>query len=70
MNSCKEYDLPTPKIEEKNDFMDIEIVRTQDNLQEIKAEVQPIATDYDRLRPIIGRRKAITAISTGPSSNS
>ncbi|PKD21806.1 ATP-dependent DNA helicase [Salegentibacter salinarum] len=52
INSCKEYGLPAPKINEKNDFMDIEIIRSQDNLQTIKAEVQPIATDYDRLRPI------------------
>ncbi len=52
INSCKEYGLPTPKIEEQNDFMDIEIIRLQDDLQTIKAEVQPIETNYDRLRPI------------------
>ena len=52
MNTCKEYGLPAPKIEEQNDFMDIEIIRSQDNLQTLKAEVQPIAADYDRLRTI------------------
>ncbi|WP_394371825.1 ATP-binding protein [Salegentibacter tibetensis] len=49
INSCKEYGLPTPKIEEQNDFMDIEIIRSQDDLQTIKPEVQPIEADYDRL---------------------
>ena len=52
MNSCKEYGLPTPKIEEQNDFMDIEIVRSQDNLQTIKSKIRPIAADYGRLWPI------------------
>ena len=32
--------------------MDIEIIRSQDNWETIKAEVQSIATEYDRLRPI------------------
>ena len=52
MNSCKEYGLPTPKIEEHNDFMDIEIVRSQDNLQTIKSKIRPITADYGRLWPI------------------
>jgi len=49
MNSCKEYGLPTPKIEEQNDFLDIEIVRSQDNLQTIKSKIRPITADYGRL---------------------
>ena len=60
MNSCKEYGLPTPKLEEQNDFMDIEIVRSQDNLQTIKSKIRPITDDYGQLRPIISSRKAIT----------
>ncbi|MGV8137298.1 MAG: ATP-binding protein [Mangrovibacterium sp.] len=29
INACKEQGLPTPKIEEKNDFFDVEIIRPQ-----------------------------------------
>jgi len=52
VNSCKEYGLPTPKIEEDNDFMDIEIIRSQDHLQTIKAEVRTMNNGYERLRTI------------------
>ena len=49
INTCKEYGLPTPKIEEKNDFMDIEIIRPQESLQ---PEERTITDDYGRLRTI------------------
>ena len=54
INSCKEYGLPTPKIEEKNDFMDIEIIRSQDQLQTINNDYERLRTitnDYERLIP-------------------
>ncbi|MGO2357205.1 ATP-binding protein [Mesonia sp.] len=55
INSCKEYGLPTPKIEEQNDFMDIEIIRSQKSLQtetDANTQKRPIADDYERLRTI------------------
>ena len=52
VNTCKEYGLLIPKIEEKNDFMDIEIIRSQDHLQTIKAEVRTMNNGYERLRTI------------------
>ncbi|WP_217447550.1 ATP-binding protein [Maribellus comscasis] len=39
INACKEQGLPTPKIDEKNDFFDVEIIRS-------------IPTDSDRFRLI------------------
>lgn len=52
INSCKEYGLPTPKIEEQNDFMDIEIIRSQVDLDSKSTEKRTIANDYERLRTI------------------
>lgn len=52
INSCREYGLSTPKIQEKNDFVDIEIIRSQEKLRPIKNDKRPIANDYDRLRTI------------------
>lgn len=49
INSCKEQGLHTPKIEEKNDFFDIEIYRPK---QEKQQEIQPVTNDYERLRTI------------------
>lgn len=63
ISSCKEYGLSTPKIEEQNDFMDIEIIRSQESLQTKKNETQPEATENDRLRTITndyGRLRTIT----------
>lgn len=51
INSCKEYGLASPKIEEQNDFMDIEIIRSQEGLQTEKDENRPIADNYERLIP-------------------
>jgi len=53
MNSCIEFGLPTPKIEEQNDFMDIEIVGSQDNLQTMKSKIRPSTADYRRLRTVM-----------------
>mgnify|MGYP003146826909 CR=1 FL=1 len=52
INSCKEYGLPIPKIEEKNDFMDIEIVRKKEIPINQSTEKRSITTDYERLRTI------------------
>lgn len=52
VNSCKEYDLPTPKIEEENDFMNIEIVRKKETPVNQSTEKRPITDDYGRLRTI------------------
>lgn len=49
INSCIAYGLQTPAIEEKNDFMDIEIFRPRTTAGELP---RPITTDYDRLRTI------------------
>jgi len=38
INACKEQGLPAPKIEEKNDFFDVELIRPR-----------PVTADYDRL---------------------
>lgn len=54
VNSCKEYGLATPEIQEKNDFMDIEIVRRKENSQNETNQNErkrPIADDYGRLAP-------------------
>ena len=64
MNSCKEYGLPTPKIEEQNDFMDIEIVRSQDNLQTIQSKIRPITDDYGRLWTIMDDYGRLWPITT------
>lgn len=53
MNSCKEYGLPTPKIEEQNDFMDIEIVRKKETPVNQSTEKRTITNDYGRLRTIM-----------------
>lgn len=50
INTCKEYGLPTPKIEEKKDFMDIEIIRPQESLQ---PKERTITDDYEQLRTIM-----------------
>lgn len=53
VNSCREYDLATPKIQEKNDFMDIEIVRRKENSQNETNQNErkrTIADENDRLR--------------------
>jgi len=52
INSSKEYGLPIPKIEEKNDFMDIEIVRKKEIPINQSTEKRSITTDYERLRTI------------------
>lgn len=52
INSCKEYGLPIPQIEEQNDFVDIEIVRSQKISQTEKGENGSIMNDYERLRTI------------------
>ena len=52
VNTCKEYSLPTPKIEEENDFMNIEIVRKKEIPVNQSTEKQSITADYGRLRPI------------------
>ncbi len=60
VNTCKEHGLQPPKIEEKNDFFDIELIRpsiTSHNQLEIDAkgkssESKLIANDYERLRTI------------------
>ncbi len=38
INACKEHGLPVPKIEEKNDFFDVELIRPL-----------PVTADYERL---------------------
>jgi len=53
INSCKEYGLARPKIEEQNDFMDIEIIRPQKDLKSKSDGKQTITDDYDRLRSIM-----------------
>ena len=53
VNSCKEYSLPTPEIEEENDFMNIEIVRKKETPVNQSTEKRPITTDYGRLRTIM-----------------
>jgi hypothetical protein len=58
------------KIEEQNDFMYIEIVHKKETPVNQPNAKQSITIDYDRLRPIIRRRKAITTISNGPPPNS
>lgn len=58
------------KKEEKNDFMNIEIVRKKETPVNQPTAKQLITNDCDRLRPIIRRRKAITTISIGPPPNS
>jgi ATP-dependent DNA helicase RecG len=50
INACKEQGLPTPKIEEKNDFFDVEIIRPVPT--NIPLEGEPSANDYERLRTI------------------
>nr|WP_321355598.1 RNA-binding domain-containing protein [uncultured Draconibacterium sp.] len=56
INDCKTYGLHTPKIEEKNDFFDVEIIRpqitTDDKQAESQAELQTVTNDYERLRTI------------------
>jgi len=52
VNSCKEYGLPKPKIEEQNDFMDIEIIRSQEVAPTNINEKRTITNDYERLRTI------------------
>ncbi len=48
VNGCIEHGLQAPKIEEKNDFFDVEIIRPRTIIEEKVS----VATDYDRLRPI------------------
>lgn len=48
INACKEQGLPTPKIEEKNDFFDVEIIRpkpTSSGQSKPTAEGSPAETD-------------------------
>jgi len=56
VNACEKHGLQTPKIAEKNDFFDVEIIRPQ-LVEQIKATEKPsksrkIADDYGRLRTI------------------
>lgn len=51
INACKEQGLPTPKIEEQNDFFNVEIMRPKIESSVTNNE-QSKVTDYDRLRPI------------------
>jgi len=46
---CKANGLQEPRIEEQNDFVDVELYRMQNVKQD---EHRKTATDYDRLRPI------------------
>lgn len=60
INSCKEYGLASPKIEEQNDFMDIEIIRSQEDLPTKKTENErkrTIANDCGRLT--LGKQKIL-----------
>lgn len=52
VDACKSHGLPSPKIEEKNDFFDIEITRLQTKTDDKVPNKDTITTDYDRLRPI------------------
>ncbi|MDN6290685.1 MAG: helix-turn-helix domain-containing protein [Tetragenococcus koreensis] len=53
INSCKEYGLPTPKIEEQNDFMDIEIIRSQEELE--KKRVRKTSEAVGNRREAVGK---------------
>ncbi|MGO3691084.1 MAG: RNA-binding domain-containing protein [Psychroflexus halocasei] len=53
INSCKEYGLPTPKIEEQNDFMDIEIIRSQEELE--KKRVRKTSEAVGNRRKAVGK---------------
>lgn len=46
------HSLPTPKIQEQNDFIDIEIIRPEVGLNTINTEIRTITNDYERLRTI------------------
>ena len=48
-SACKEANIKEPIIEEKGDFVDVEISRPQNTKTD---DNQSFATDYDRLRPI------------------
>lgn len=60
INACKEYGLKTPKIEEKNDFFDVEIIRPiptdsdqlKSNLTDKPSGKESLTNDYERLRTI------------------
>lgn len=53
INSCKEYGLPTPKIEEQNDFMDIEIIRSQEEFE--KKRVRKTSEAVGSRRETVGK---------------
>ncbi|MBN2747483.1 MAG: hypothetical protein JXR34_12215, partial [Bacteroidales bacterium] len=59
INACKEQGLPAPKIEEKNDFFDVELIRPRpvtDDYEPLAdgkpSEKTPAADDYGQLRTI------------------
>ncbi|WP_159519760.1 RNA-binding domain-containing protein [Sunxiuqinia indica] len=61
INACKQYGLEVPKIEEQNDFFNVEIMRPKAESSNTNStqltvtnydRLRPITTDYDRLRPI------------------
>lgn len=52
INSCTNIGLEKPKIEEKNDFFDIELIRPKVTTDGILLKNNTTSTDYDRLRPI------------------
>jgi len=69
VNACKKHGLQTPKIAEKNDFFDVEIIRPQ-LIEQIKATEKPsesrkIADDYGRLRTISERKTRHSALLVG-----
>jgi len=49
---CKEQGLQKPKIEEQNDFVDVEFYRPQTTDERLESQKPSKTTDYDRLRPI------------------
>ena len=51
INACKQYGLEIPKIEEQNDFFNVEIRRPKTE-SSVTNNDQIKITDYDRLRPI------------------
>ncbi|UCS92393.1 hypothetical protein KZP23_17050 [Echinicola marina] len=58
INACKSYGLQSPKIQEKNDYFDIEFIRPQitASSKERIEQDQSIRQDHERLRTIRERK--------------
>ncbi|MGF7141465.1 RNA-binding domain-containing protein [Roseimarinus sediminis] len=57
INACKEQGLPSPKIEEKNDFFDVELIRPRTITDDKKPQFQPESTDAQPELDMGDRRK-------------